>query len=296
VNEQYSYYFDDWGFHWTDTGDAGVGGVTQVDMVLQLGVDCSIYYGYPAPKAVSLNGYAIGTFNPADNCYCSTLVQSPRSFSMVNPVFYTKGATNTVVVSGGYFEGLTETLSAPYAAVTVTYAALPAYALQTGCRQALKSKLKYSDDTDDKDKLQWKWGKGALTTQADFANPTSTASYQLCVFGKTAGAPSLLLGADVYPHATRWASVGSTGFKYKDTDGTEDGITKVQLKGGAAGKSKIGVKGKGVALDDVPLPLAPAITGIRVQLINESNGVCWESDFPMSGITADSESIKASAP
>ena len=65
------------------------------------------------------------------------------------------------------------------------------------------------------------------------------------------------------------------------------------LRGGADGKSKLVVKGAGAALGDPDLPLPMTLNGIRVQLTNESNGKCWESEFPLNTITADERRIRA---
>ena len=52
----------------------------------------------------------------------------------------------------------------------------------------------------------------------------------------------------------------------------------------------------GTGLSDPTLPLAMSTTGIRAQLINRSNNLCWESEFPASKISSDEGNIKATAP
>jgi hypothetical protein len=42
-------------------------------------------------------------------------------------------------------------------------------------------------ELDGRDKLQWKWIKGATTTKNDFESPLTTTDYLLCVYD--AGAP-----------------------------------------------------------------------------------------------------------
>jgi hypothetical protein len=71
-----------------------------------------------------------------------------------------------------------------------------------------------------------------------------------------------------------WRETAS-GFKYADRDGTPDGIQKLELKEGLDGRTKIGLKARGVLLDDPPLPFAPPVT---VQLRN-GNGICWEAVY-----------------
>ena len=81
--------------------------------------------------------------------------------------------------------------------------------------------------------------------------------------------------------SSKWAAIGDKGYKYKDQTGAEDGITKIIVKGGAAGKSKALVKGKGANLPDFDsdLPIAMGDLPLVVQLRNNSSGVCWEGSF-----------------
>ena len=62
------------------------------------------------------------------------------------------------------------------------------------------------------------------------------------------------------------------------------------------GKAKLLVKGMGTGLSDPTLPLGMSTTGVRAQLINRSNNLCWESEFPASKISSDEGNIKATAP
>lgn len=148
---------------------------------------------------------------------------------------------------------------------------------QVGCRTATKSLLLIKDNTSDntKDKFIFKWIKGQDTTQGEFSNPTSTATYATCVY--EAGALSFSLV--VPPNGSLWTQIGTKGFKYKDLAGLQNGVQKVIVKGstGGSNKSKILVKGRGVALPD---PLPPALTlPARVQVINSDSGLCWEANF-----------------
>jgi cysteine-rich repeat protein len=143
---------------------------------------------------------------------------------------------------------------------------------QTGCRTAQKSILLYKDKLDDtKDKLVWKWVKGAATATQDFGLPTGTTAYSLCLYAGTAA----LGDASIAP-GSGWTPLSTKGFKYKDTGGSSDGVTKAILKSGAAGKAKAQVKGKGANLPD--LGAMPFDSPVIVQL-NGSNGVCLESIF-----------------
>ena len=83
--------------------------------------------------------------------------------------------------------------------------------------------------------------------QGDFGDPLNGGtSYQLCVYDQTGGSPTLKMGATVAPGAP-WRALGSSGWDYKNKTGNADGITKLSLKGGAAGKSKLQAKGVGTS-------------------------------------------------
>jgi Dictyostelium (slime mold) repeat len=58
----------------------------------------------------------------------------------------------------------------------------------TDCLTAGKSSLLIRDNTsnDGKDKLPWKWIKGAELDQSDFADPTDSDGYTLCVYVRSA--------------------------------------------------------------------------------------------------------------
>ena len=163
---------------------------------------------------------------------------------------------------------------------------------QSGCRTALTSLIGIKKNDDDtKDKLLWKWLKGAATTQADFGLPTGTTAYTLCLY---AGSTSAVLGKTEIPPGINWAAVSDKGYKLSDPSGTPDGIQKANLTGGAAGKAKILVKGKGANLPGLlsgvlPLP-------VTVQLVNDANSICYESQFDSADVKKnDGAQFKAKA-
>jgi cysteine-rich repeat protein len=124
-----------------------------------------------------------------------------------------------------------------------------------------------------RNKLGWKWTKGAATAQSDFGTPAGTTAYTLCMF---AGTTNAVVGvAEIPPSAQKWAASGH-GFKYKDPSGSENGITKMTLVAGAAGKAKIIVKGKGAGLPLSSPPYSPPVT---IQITNSSTNACWASTF-----------------
>jgi hypothetical protein len=142
-----------------------------------------------------------------------------------------------------------------------------------GCRTADKSLFLVKDKTDDaKDKIVWKWIKGAETSQDDFANPTASATHGFCIYENGA----IVGTAVVPPDPSKWTTISTKGYKYKDKPGTEFGVQKMILKGGATGKAKALLKGKGMLLPD---PNPDLTLPVVVQLVNGDTGVCWETTF-----------------
>jgi hypothetical protein len=278
------------GFHWTDTGSSAVGNVVRVDVALNAGFDCGDAH------TVRLNSAPIGVYasTTGTSCQCdATLVA--HTFSSTPPASYVKGGSNAITITANSCAGLNVDAGGNFATVAVTYADLGApLAIRDGCRQGAKSRFQYrNNDNDTRDKMRWNLGKGEATTQPELSDPTTSADYELCVFTESSAAPALLLGANVPADGTRWRAAGSTGFRYDDNAAAADGMQRMLLRGGADGKSKLVVKGAGSALGDPALPLPLTLNGIRVQLTNQSNGKCWESEFPLNTITADERRIRA---
>lgn len=147
------------------------------------------------------------------------------------------------------------------------------------CRTAQKNKVLIKNKADNaKDKLVWKWTRGEATTQTELGDPLTTASYALCFYAGST--PTLIQSADVPPGGGLWSAIGTKGYKYTDSTASNDGITKIIVKGGAAGKSKALVKGKGINLPDFDgeMPFTTDLPLI-VQLRNSSSGICWQGSF-----------------
>ncbi|MGH7894888.1 MAG: hypothetical protein ACREQL_09475, partial [Candidatus Binatia bacterium] len=120
------------------------------------------------------------------------------------------------------------------------------YPLPTFGALATKASLQLKKNADPaKDKMAWKWTNAtSIPTFESIVSPNLVFGYEytLCVAD---GAGNLLLDLKA-PFGTNWVQV-SSGFKYKDTTLTPDGVLSVALKsgGGLPGKSKITFKGKG---------------------------------------------------
>ncbi len=133
---------------------------------------------------------------------------------------------------------------------------------------------------DAKDRLQWKWGKGAATTKSALGNPGVDTDYRLCLYDGQdallahASAPA---GGSCNAKSPRpcWKE-NATGFRYVDRDATPDGVQQLVLKSGPAGKAKITLKGRGAALQTPALPISHL--PVKVQLIN-SIDECWAATY-----------------
>jgi len=146
-----------------------------------------------------------------------------------------------------------------------------------GCSPVLKGLFQAKEAPVGKEKLIAKFIGGPALTQADFGDPGSFlgTAYSVCIYTGTAGA---LVGevnvdraADVCGTAACWDDIGGTlptgkGFKYKDDAGDADGVSKMLLKGGVAGKSKALVKGKGPNLPDGIAAALQSASSVTVQL------------------------------
>ncbi|GIW39447.1 MAG: hypothetical protein KatS3mg076_0024 [Candidatus Binatia bacterium] len=179
---------------------------------------------------------------------------------------------------------------------------------QAGCVSPGKSIVLVKDKTLPKgepqraDRVIWKWLKGPSVAFADFGDPvTGSTGYSLCVYDETGGVASLVssfgvpAGATCAPGKPCWKLVGSAsnpkGYLYKDKLAATDGIAKILLKAGDAGKSKILVIGKGGQLS-LPGPAGAAYfqqdTGLVVQLLSGA-GSCWEVRYPVPALKNEPE-------
>jgi hypothetical protein len=151
-----------------------------------------------------------------------------------------------------------------------------------GCRlpvESRKAKLvlkdKLSDDAGDA--VVWKYVKGAATLLPELGDPTAATSYVACLYDG-AGVRLITLRAPaggVCGASPCWKAKGSKGFTYSDRERTPDGVRKLTLASGPAGKTKIALSAKG---GDVPLtPLGAFTLPLRVQL--QGPGPCWEAVY-----------------
>jgi hypothetical protein len=169
------------------------------------------------------------------------------------------------------------------------------------CLTAQKHSLKIKDG-----KLKWKWNKGTSTfLPEDFGIPVDGGgnSYSLCIYDDVAGTPVLRMGAKVgaddtcgpLGDATCWKSTVKGG-GYKKKNGNVDGVTKVKLKGGEAGKPSVQVMVTEGSVRQLKSGFQqdPLVT-IQLHASDPSN--CWESTFSASDTKENALGVfKAKAP
>jgi cysteine-rich repeat protein len=149
------------------------------------------------------------------------------------------------------------------------------------CRKSQKpekSVLQIIDSaTPGKDRIKWKLAAGAATTTADLGSPTTSSDVTFCVFDESSGTPALAFRAAAPAASTCgtkpcWKAT-STSIRWASKTGAPDGLTKVVVKTGPAGKAKAQIDAKGALLTS---PAPPLPTPLRVQLQVEG-GACFET-------------------
>jgi hypothetical protein len=256
--------------------------VTQVGSAIELDVEC----GFMQFGGVGTIDTMSGVFSISGGC-------------VLGPLFGALTMTGTGAGDSATFAGELTCPPAvpggPYAYAASREDLEGACSLLSGCRDPGKSLLLIKDSENEAtDKLLWKWLKGAATTTDDFGVPTGTSAYTLCVYAGTAAIVEVAVPAD----AMKWQAVGDKGWKFNDPAAT-GGVQKVLLKSGAAGKSKIVLKGKGATLPDPgsALPVLPAEFPISVQLQRNGTALCWESSFAEADVKKNTGDLfKAKSP
>lgn len=177
---------------------------------------------------------------------------------------------------------VTSTTSTTATSTTSTTLAPPACPpVPTACREPTaprSARILLRDDAMNSanDRLLWRWRRGAETLVDAFGDPTTTTAYALCVYD----GGGLALDAAVPAGGTCngrpcWART-SAGFVYRDRTGARDGIQRLVLRAGAAGKARILAKGRGPGLG---MPALGALASpVTVQLRNA--GACWGAAYP----------------
>jgi hypothetical protein len=148
------------------------------------------------------------------------------------------------------------------------------------------------------DKIAWQWVSGAAFGQGDLGDPSSNTDYTLCVYDSTASVSSLAAMLQIPAASAGWRNYSPRGWTWSDSTGSLDGIKKLQIRAGDAGKTKVKLSAGGTFLP-LPLPFSGSAffagqPSVVVQLIADE-GNCWTSTFEEVGTTSNtSAGFKAS--
>jgi uncharacterized delta-60 repeat protein len=188
------------------------------------------------------------------------------------------------VCSGGTCRG-TSVVSCPTCLSCDAYSGECVVAPRTDCRGSVafaKSLLHLTTSTDPKKQaLQWKYRYGAATTVAELGDPTATTDFDACLFHHPYASPWTLEWSAAIPAGGSckgkpcWKPKGS-GFMYRDPTHGPDGIERLALRAGVAGKAAIDLKAKGTTLAAPNPPPSSSLTPLVLQLQRRDGG-CWQS-------------------
>ena len=109
----------------------------------------------------------------------------------------------------------------------------------------------------------------------------SSATYRVCLYDASGNAQPLL-EADVPPGGmcgTKpcWKTT-TTSFAYRNTVGDPDGVIKLMLKAGVAGRAKVQATAKGANLQTPALPLTLPVTA-QLVVADGVSSQCWQTTF-----------------
>lgn len=170
---------------------------------------------------------------------------------------------------------------------TTTLPATCSPAPAVGCTVAASAKLQINEKTAGKEKLKADLGKLVpVTTQADFGDPTvgGGTTYALCVYDATNAlvvSYEVQRAGQICVDKPCWQDSKGTGWKFADGDEFSDGIAKMSMSGGDAGKGKIKVQGNNSS-GTLPTGIAALLSGdtsATVQLISH-DADCFTATLP----------------
>jgi hypothetical protein len=132
------------------------------------------------------------------------------------------------------------------------------------------------------DQMKWKRGGGEGYSQAKLGNPSTTATYTLCIFDETGGVPAFSGSLTVPPNAS-WVDKDPKGWGYIDKTRPYDGVMKLLLTAGIPEKAKMQLVARG-STASWPAPMNATTffdldTHVIVQLSNDETGDCWSTTF-----------------
>ena len=139
-----------------------------------------------------------------------------------------------------------------------------------------------------RDRLGWKWKRGADVNIEDVGDPTAETSYVLCVYDDSGGTSHLAISLPVPAGGTCgggrpcWRPLGNRGFSHANRLPAGGGFIRVKLRHGTGGKGGIAVsaRGENLAFPDPPSPLLEQDPLVTVQLVNDTEqAACWEAVY-----------------
>jgi hypothetical protein len=148
--------------------------------------------------------------------------------------------------------------------------------------------------------LKWKLTRGGRASMADLHDPAGAGpTVLLCLYDSSAATQPLLAGTVLAGGTCAgrpcWRALGDgSGYRYKNRDGTPDGVTDLKLKVGGPGEIQLLAKGKGTSL---PLPRLGLTTPVTLALVIDDTvaTTCWQARFA-SALRNDATMFKATAP
>lgn len=126
--------------------------------------------------------------------------------------------------------------------------------------------------------LRWRWRSTTGLAKFDFGSPTSSTSYDVCVYapsdnGESAALVAALPGGGTCGSRPCWTETND-GFEYLNAQASPDGLSRARFRTGIADQGRILLKGRGPNLRTPTMPLSTPLT---VQLRRHDGGACWAS-------------------
>lgn len=163
---------------------------------------------------------------------------------------------------------------------------------RAGCRLAPRrqSQMTIYDRPDDRrDFLNWTWQRGA-TPRSAFGDPTHTDGFAMCLYDgpakqlvfSSAVAPGRMCTGSLRQRRAAqpcWTATRA-GYRYENGEATPLGLTRITLQATTPERSRIRVRGEGVHLPSLRMPLVAPI----VAQLQGTNGECWEATFDGAGV------------
>jgi len=149
------------------------------------------------------------------------------------------------------------------------------------CVAPEKGGLVVNEKKPGKEKLKVKLTKlQPAVTQGQFGDPvTGSTEYKICIYdgaNQLKGSYTIARAGETCGTAACWSAISDKGYKYGDKSTAADGILKMKLIGGDAGKGKVKAIGKNTS-GDLPTGIAALLqnqTSATVQVLT-SDAACF---------------------